>query len=102
MTAMMRQIHKQTLTMALALLTILAAGLCAPHVFAGGLVSTVVTDPLTGVAIEGMDPVSYFTDPVPETGRSDFEYDWNGVPWYFATAANRDVFIGSPEVYAPQ
>jgi hypothetical protein len=24
------------------------------------------------------------------------------VPWYFVSAANRDVFIRAPEVYAPQ
>jgi hypothetical protein len=24
------------------------------------------------------------------------------VPWYFASAANRDVFMRSPEIYAPQ
>ena len=102
MTAMMRQIHKQTLTMACGLLAILAAGLITPAAWADGLVTTIVTDPLTGVAIEGMDPVSYFTDTAPEPGKPDFEYDWKGVPWYFASAANRDVFIRQPDVYAPQ
>jgi YHS domain-containing protein len=102
MTAMMRQIHKQTLTMAAALLAILAVALLTPAATANGLVTTVVTDPLTGVAFDGMDPVSYFTDTTPEAGKPDFEYDWKGVPWYFSTAANRDVFIRSPDVYAPQ
>ena len=102
MTAMMRQIHKQTLTMAAGLLAILAVALLTPSALANGLVTTIVTDPLTGVALEGMDPVSYFTDTTPEAGKPDFEYDWKGVPWYFSTAANRDVFIRSPDVYAPQ
>jgi YHS domain-containing protein len=102
MTAMMRQIHKQTLTIAFLVQAILATGFFAPAAHASGLVSLFVTNPLTGVALDGMDPVSYFTETDPEAGRPDFEYDWSGVPWYFATAANRDVFMRSPEVYAPQ
>ena len=69
---------------------------------AASLVTTVVTDPLTGVAISGYDPVSYFIGPEPQRGLPDHEYYWRGVPWYFASAANRDVFIRAPEIYAPQ
>ena len=69
---------------------------------ADALVSTIVTDPLSGVAIDGYDPVSYFISSVPQQGVPDFEYDWQGVPWYFESAANRDVFMRNPEVYAPQ
>ena len=63
---------------------------------------SIVTDPLTGVAIEGYDPVSYYTADVPQKGEPGYEYDWHGVPWYFASAANRDEFISNPEVYAPR
>src|SRR5690606_3936646 len=62
----------------------------------------IVTDPLTGVALDGYDPVSYFTEPEPLRGVRDHEYQWGGVSWYFASAANRDVFMRAPEVYAPQ
>ncbi|MGV8853303.1 MAG: YHS domain-containing (seleno)protein [Devosia sp.] len=62
----------------------------------------IVTDPLTGIAIGGMDAVSYFTEPTPLLGRSDHMFMWNNVPWYFATAANRDIFATAPEIYAPQ
>ena len=98
---MMRQIHKQTLTIAVALAAIVG-GASPDAARADGLLPAVVTDPLTGVALDGMDPVSYFTEPEPLPGMPDFEYDWRGVPWYFANAANRDVFRRSPEVYAPQ
>ena len=64
--------------------------------------TTIVTDPLTGVAIDGYDAVSYFIDAEPQPGKPDFEYDWQGVPWYFDSAANRDVFMRNPDVYAPQ
>lgn len=100
---MMRQIGEKSLTMAAAALALALTMAFAPAVaVAGSIVTTIVTDPLTGVAIEGYDPVTYFTEPVPQLGRSDYEYYWAGVPWYFVNAANRDVFIQSPEVYAPQ
>ncbi len=70
--------------------------------WAASVVTAIVSDPLTGVAIEGYDPVSYFTDPAPRRGLPDHEFYWGGVPWYFATAANRDVFARNPQVYAPQ
>lgn len=92
---MMRQIGKQ-------ILTIVAWLVLATAPQAGGLVTTIVTDPLTGVAIDGYDAVSYFIDSEPQPGKPDFEYVWDGVPWYFESAANRDVFMRSPEIYAPQ
>lgn len=103
MAAMMRQICKQILTMIGA--TIGAAWLlCAlmAGALAQSLVTTIVTDPLTGVAIDGYDPVSYFTEAEPLPGSPEFEYYWGGVPWYFASAANRDIFKLNPDVYAPQ
>ncbi len=69
---------------------------------AESVVTRIVTDPLTGVALDGFDPVTYFTEPLPRLGKPDYEYYWGGVPWYFVTAANRDVFIRAPDVYAPQ
>ena len=76
--------------------------LAAVPVRAQSVVTLIVTDPLTGIGIYGMDPVSYFTEPEPLQGRADFEYIWQNVPWHFATAANRDIFAGSPEIYAPR
>jgi|GEM_PF-260546 len=67
-----------------------------------GTSSIYVVDPLTGVALNGYDPVSYFTGDQPVTGRPEFELVWGGVSWFFASGANRDVFLRAPEVYAPQ
>jgi hypothetical protein len=99
MAAMMRQTCKQILTMLL--VATLGAG-TASFASAQSVVSTIVTDPLTGVAMDGYDPVSYFTEPAPLQGSPDNEVYWSGVPWYFATPANRDVFIRNPDIYAPQ
>jgi YHS domain-containing protein len=94
---MMRQICKEILTLAICAVTFAAAPARAEPV-----VTTIVTDPLSGIALEGYDPVSYFTEPRPVPGVPDYEYYWGGVPWYFASAANRDAFIRAPEIYAPQ
>ncbi|MDF2983407.1 MAG: hypothetical protein K0Q69_3179 [Devosia sp.] len=104
MAAMMRQKRKQNLTITrlLAALWLTLGLLLSAPVSAAALVTAIVTDPLTGVALEGYDPVSYFTEPEPIQGVADFEYQWGGVTWYFASAANRDVFMRNPEIYAPQ
>ncbi len=65
------------------------------------IVNAYVTDPLSGVALGGFDPVSYFTEEAPKPGVATFAYEWAGVPWYFVNAANRDVFERAPEIYAP-
>lgn len=92
---MMRQICKQILTIAAWLMLGLGAQ-------AEALVTTIVTDPLTGVAIDGYDPVTYFIASEPQLGKPDFEYIWGGVSWYFVSAGNRDVFARNPTSYAPQ
>ena len=100
----MRQKRKQilTITRLLVLIAMAMTPFVAGTARGAGLVETIVTDPLTGVALEGYDPVSYFIGPDPVMGVADYAYEWGGVPWYFASPANRDVFIRNPEIYAPQ
>ena len=57
---------------------------------------------LGGVAIEGYDPVAYFTDGKPVVGSKDFEYRWSDATWRFASAEHRDAFAADPAKYAPQ
>jgi len=102
---MMRQIRKQNLTIALGAAALsLWIGLAVPPAFAlsSTVVTSIVTNPLTGIAIDGYDPVSYFTESEPKIGVPEYEFQWAGVPWYFSSAANREIFIRNPEVYAPQ
>jgi hypothetical protein len=61
----------------------------------------VVSDPYTGIAIYGFDPVAYFTDGKARGGSSQFEARWRGAVWRFANGANRDAFAADPAVYAP-
>ncbi|MBC8112690.1 MAG: YHS domain protein [Verrucomicrobia bacterium] len=53
-----------------------------------------------GIAIQGYDAVSYFSGK-PTKGKSAFAHNYQGVVYYFATAANRETFKKSPEKYEP-
>jgi YHS domain-containing protein len=55
-----------------------------------------------GLALKGYDAVTYFTESKPEEGRSEFEAEWNGAKWHFASAQNRELFLREPAKYAPQ
>ena len=57
---------------------------------------------LGGLAIDGYDPVAYFTDSKPVEGKKEFSFDWKGASWRFASAEHRDLFAKTPEKYAPQ
>jgi hypothetical protein len=56
----------------------------------------------SGLAIDGYDPVAYFVDGRPTRGRGDIEHVWNGTRYRFATEANRERFVKSPEAFVPQ
>ena len=64
-------------------------------------ISATVTDPETGVAIEGYDPVSYFTEDAATKGSDKYTAEYNGATYYFSSAANRDLFNQSADKYAP-
>lgn len=55
-----------------------------------------------GAAIDGTDPVAYFTMGKPVEGSSEFAHEWNGATFHFSSAENRDLFAADPEKYAPQ
>ncbi len=55
-----------------------------------------------GVAINGYDPVAYFTDSAPVYGDDAYRLMWGGAIWRFATAENLEAFEMNPSAYAPQ
>lgn len=55
-----------------------------------------------GVALRGYDTVAYFKDSRAVKGAAQFEHEWMGARWRFASKENRDAFAASPEKYAPQ
>ena len=62
----------------------------------------IVNDWRTGLAIDGIDPVAYFTDSQPLLGRPEFEFRHQGVVWRFRNDGNRVAFAQNPDVYMPR
>src|SRR6266446_1651920 len=54
------------------------------------------------LVLQGYDPVAYFTEGKPTKGSSQLTYDWDEGRYYFASAGNRDLFVGDPDRYAPR
>jgi len=54
-----------------------------------------------GVALEGYDPVRYFTDRKPQKGDANIEATYNGALYHFVSQANRETFEKAPSKYAP-
>jgi YHS domain-containing protein len=85
---------------------VMAAAVVALLVVAGGgsalAGSMVNTGYFGGVAIMGYDPVAYFTEGRPLKGSPEFQHEFLGETWHFASAANRDAFAADPVAYAPQ
>ena len=67
-----------------------------------GLGALVATGAWAEVALQGYDPVAYFTDGAPRRGDVAHALDWNGRTWHFASAENRAAFAADPARYAPQ
>lgn len=54
-----------------------------------------------GVAIGGIDPVSYFDEGTPTPGREDIVSEWHGATFRFATPEHKAMFDADPEHFAP-
>jgi YHS domain-containing protein len=68
----------------------------------GALAGNAVNTGQGDVAIQGYDPVAYFTEARPVKGSSEFSQSWLGVTWLFASAEHRDIFTADPIRYVPQ
>jgi len=55
----------------------------------------------SGLAIEGYDPVAYFSGNAVE-GSKEYSYTIDGTTYRFANAGNRDLFKAAPAKYRPQ
>jgi hypothetical protein len=62
----------------------------------------VVLNRYSGLAIQGFDPVAYFTDAAPVRGLPDFEAAEAGAVWRFRNEGNRASFVAHPNIYGPQ
>ncbi len=55
----------------------------------------------SGVAIQGYDPVAFFTENKPVKGKPEFLARHNGALYYFASKEHRDLFKADPSKYEP-
>ena len=54
------------------------------------------------VAIQGYDPVAFFTNNRPVKGNPQFQSDYRGAKYYFASAEHKAAFDKDPAKYEPQ
>ena len=54
------------------------------------------------LAIQGYDPVAYFTENKPLKGNAGLAVVHNGVTYYFSSQQNKSAFLGNPAKYEPQ
>ena len=62
-------------------------------------IETNLTD--DGIAVNGCDPVAYFTKGEPTMGRSALQYEHQGIVYRFASEEHRQTFIANPPRYVP-
>jgi len=89
----------------IAFIALLASGLlqaALPPVVQASTTERVIVNRFSGLAIEGFDPVAYFTDGEAVLGYEQFEASGAGAVWRFRNEGNRDSFIAHPDVYGPQ
>ena len=54
------------------------------------------------VAIQGYDPVAYFTQKKAVKGKKEMASIYEGVTYYFSSQANKETFVKTPASYEPQ
>jgi YHS domain-containing protein len=54
------------------------------------------------VAIQGYDPVAYFTQKKALKGKTALATTYEGVVYYFSTQNNKEAFVKNPTNYEPQ
>ncbi|MGH8443010.1 MAG: YHS domain-containing (seleno)protein [Nevskiaceae bacterium] len=72
------------------------------YLYSLGLYATAPVYQTSRGALDGNDPVAYFTTGAPAEGKAEFTHEWNGATWHFASAENLAAFRQAPEKYAPQ
>ena len=54
-----------------------------------------------GVALQGYDPVAYFTESKPVKGSPSFQSEYGGARYHFANADHQRMFAAAPDKYVP-
>jgi YHS domain-containing protein len=54
------------------------------------------------LALKGYDPVAYFTESRPMVGNPQYQHEWDGATYRFASAKHLELFKADPDRYLPQ
>ncbi len=77
-------------------------GVLLGHAVPASAEDTANTGYFGNVAIEGYDPVAYFTMGKAVRGSEEFAHKWLGATWQFANKEHRQSFSDNPLKYAPE
>ena len=83
------------------ILSLIVATLALP-LFAQTASKTLLNLDKTGVAIQGYDPVAFFTDKKPVKGDQKFLVKHAGAIYFFASKEHKDLFKADPAKYTPE
>ena len=84
------------------LITLGASVFLALFLFAGFAKAASVNVDANGLALQGYDPVAYFSENAAVKGGASVTAEYNGSKYQFKNAENRDLFLANPSKYAPQ
>jgi YHS domain-containing protein len=79
--------------------SIMLAGLIGSILLAAGVAAQAGDERL---AIKGYDPVAYFTEKRPMVGDSQYQREFDGAVYRFASAKHLELFKAEPDRYLPQ
>ena len=82
------------------ILSLVVATLALP-LFAQTPAKTLLNLDQSGVAIQGYDPVAFFTDHKPVKGDAKFLVKHDGAVYFFASKEHKDLFKADPAKYIP-
>ena len=83
------------------ILSLVVATLALP-LFAQTPTKTLLNLDQSGVAIQGYDPVAFFTDHKPVKGDAKFLVKHDGAVYFFASKEHKDLFKADPAKYTPE
>lgn len=83
-------------------LALIVLGIMIPVCGYTATTERIVSDPQSGLAINGFDPVAYFVDSAAKFGQPDVEQIYGGVVWRFRNIGNKAAFAAHPDVYMPR
>jgi YHS domain-containing protein len=66
-----------------------------------GQTKTLLNVDKSGLAIQGYDPVAFFTDHKPVKGKSEIPAQYKGAIYFFASKEHRQLFKADPAKYEP-